>query len=111
MMDGVESLPFGLKPEVIEKIRAVLAACPEVEQVIVYGSRAMDTYRKGSDIDITLLGENLAWEHLQRISSALDDLLLPWKIDISLFKQIENPELAAHIQRVGKVFYKKQAFD
>ncbi len=107
MTAGAEIVSFGLKPDVIEKLCAVFAAYPEVEQVLVYGSRALGTHKKGSDIDLTLQGEDLTWQHLQRISSDLDDLLLPWKIDISLFKQIDNAGLVAHIQRVGKVLYKK----
>lgn len=107
MTDELAILPFGLKPDVIQKICAVFSAYPEVEQVLIYGSRAMDTYQKGSDIDLTLQGKNLTWQHLQRISSELDDLLLPWKLDLSLFKHIDNEGLVAHIQRVGKILYKK----
>ncbi len=42
---------------------------------------------------------------LFKIENELDDLLLPYKIDLSVFSDIENPELLGHIERVGKVFY------
>jgi hypothetical protein len=45
---------------------------------------------------------------LLKIENEIDDLLLPYEIDLSLFHKIENPQLIDHINRVGKVFYEKQ---
>ncbi len=72
----------------------------------LYGSRALGSYREGSDIDLTLLGE-IDLTTLNHISLKLDDLLLPYEIDLSVFDEIENAELREHIQRVGKVFYQR----
>jgi type I restriction enzyme S subunit len=96
---------FGLKKETIEAIRKVLARYSEVEKAILYGSRAKGNYRPGSDIDLTLIGEKLNLSTLQKIENELDDLLLPYKIDLSLHKQIQNKDLLEHIERVGKVFF------
>ena len=96
---------FGLKPSTIEKIRAVFSGHPEVGQVILYGSRAKGDYRPGSDIDLTILGEGVTLTQLLKIENELDELLLPYKIDLCLLHKIENPELVAHIRRVGEVFY------
>jgi len=41
------------------------------------------------------------------IADALDDLLLPCSIDLSVFAALNHPELQAHIQRVGQVFYEQ----
>jgi uncharacterized protein len=38
---------------------------------------------------------------LLKIENEIDDLLLPYKVDLSLFHQIDNPSLIEHIQRVG----------
>jgi predicted nucleotidyltransferase len=99
---------FGLKKETIEAIREVLAKYPEVEKAILYGSRAKGNYRPGSDIDLTLIGEKLNLTILQKIENELDDLLLPYKIDLSLHKQIQNKELLEHIERVGKVLFDRK---
>jgi predicted nucleotidyltransferase len=77
----------------------------EVRQAILYGSRAKGNERPSSDIDLTLLGENLNLSVLFEIKNELDDLLLPYTIDLSINRHIENPALLAHIARVGKVFY------
>jgi hypothetical protein len=42
-----------------------------------------------------------------QIENELDDLLLPYKIDMSIFSQIDNPDLVSHIARVGQVFYER----
>ena len=95
----------GLSANTIDKINAVFARYPSIEQAILYGSRAKGTFRNGSDIDLTLKGENITHRELSRIENELDDLLLPYKIDLSLFRQIDNPNLIEHIERVGVVFY------
>jgi len=99
---------FGLKTETINAIQEVFTNYPEVEKSILYGSRAKGNYRPGSDIDLTLLGEKLTLTILQKIENELDDLLLPYKIDLSVFHQIGNPDLVAHIESVGQVFYQKE---
>lgn len=95
----------GLPENAIQSIRQVLTLFPAVEQAILYGSRAKGSYRPGSDIDLTLKGEQLTHQDLLDIELALDDLLLPWKIDLSFHQQIDNPALLEHIARVGKTFY------
>ena len=98
---------FGLKESVLDQIMAVFAASGSVDEAILYGSRAKGCHRPGSDIDITLKGEALTLKELNRIALALDDLLLPYTFDLSVYQHIDNPELLAHIQRVGKVLFRK----
>jgi len=96
---------FGLSDHTIEAIQNVLRDYPQVQKAVLYGSRAMGNYRPGSDIDLTLLGPYLDLTTLHKIEDELDDLLLPYKIDLSIYHQIKNPEFLDHINRVGKVFY------
>ncbi len=99
---------FGLPAEAVSKIGGVLAAHPEVESAILYGSRAKGNYRPGSDIDLTLLGDRLVHHDLLKIMGELDDLLLPYTIDLSIFHMIDHGALRDHIQRVGQEFYHRQ---
>lgn len=98
-------MEYGLKPDVIVNINRVLAVHPEIEQAILYGSRAKGNYRIGSDIDLCLVGDSLTLTQLLKIENEMDDLLLPYKIDLSLFHMLDNPELIEHIHRVGVAFY------
>ncbi|WFP49327.1 nucleotidyltransferase domain-containing protein [Methylomonas sp. EFPC3] len=96
---------FGLKPHIISAIQCVFAKHPQVERAVLYGSRAKGNYRPGSDIDLTLLGESLTYADLCRIETEIDDLLLPYTLDLSLYAQIDNADLREHIRRVGQEFY------
>lgn len=98
----------GLADSTVAQIREVLARFPEVEKAILYGSRAKGNFKPGSDIDLTLLGANLTGKILGQIQSELDDGLLPYRFDLSIFSQITETELIEHIRRVGIVFYEKK---
>lgn len=100
---------FGLSESVLNQIKAVLKDHPEAEKCIIYGSRALGTQRPNSDIDLTLTGENLNFSTLLKIENELDDLLLPYQIDLSIMSKIDNKNLIDHINRVGKTFYLKSA--
>ena len=91
---------YGISQNALDKIKTVLFSMQGVEQVILYGSRAKGNYREGSDIDLTVKGK-LNFDNLVKMSVNLDDLKLPWKIDLSLYNQIENKDLLDHIDRVG----------
>lgn len=95
----------GLCEEDLQSIRETLRRFPNVSEAILYGSRAKGNYRPGSDIDLTVKGAELTHHDLLDIALALDDLLLPYKIDLSLHHQIDNPHLIDPIDRVGKVLY------
>lgn len=99
----------GLTSETVDRIRSVFARFPELEKAILYGSRAKGNYKRGSDIDLTLIGDQVNDCILSRINDQLDDLLLPYKIDISIFASISHGDLIDHIQRVGVVFYDRQS--
>ena len=97
---------FGLDNEDIEKIKVIFKTHPAVESVTVFGSRAMGSYKPGSDIDFAIKGQ-LSISELLQLESELDDLLLPYTIDISLIDRINEPALINHIERVGKIFYNR----
>lgn len=92
---------FGLSKKTIEQLKSVFAQYPEISTIILYGSRAKGTHKPGSDIDLTLVSETLSHHQLLTIENQIDDLLLPYRVDLSLFRAIDNPDLIKHIQRVG----------
>ncbi|MEK7747879.1 MAG: nucleotidyltransferase domain-containing protein [Nitrospirota bacterium] len=98
---------FGLSPRIAGLVRQILAAFPEVEKAVIYGSRAKGNYKNGSDIDLTLMGDALDYKILSAVAGALDESLIPYTVDLSLFEKIENPALREHIERVGVVFFER----
>lgn len=101
----MSNLNIGLEAQTIEKVRALLSLHPEVKRAILYGSRAKGNFKPFSDVDLTLVGPDLNLTIQQKIENELDDLLLPYKFDLSIYHHIQNEELIDHIARVGKDFY------
>lgn len=99
---------FGLNIKTTEKIKDVFSKHSSVVKAIIYGSRAKKTYKPGSDIDITLEGSQLTLSDQLEIENEIEDLLLPYKVDLSIFHTISNKELIDHIHRVGIVFYQRK---
>jgi len=66
-------------------------------------TEAVELYTQRSLSNIERQGFVKAFE----FTHELDDLLLPYKIDLSLYRQIENDDLIDHIQRVGIDFYRR----
>jgi len=95
---------FGLKEATINQIISVFSQYPQIQKVLLYGSRAKGNYRNGSDIDLTLIGD-VSYSQLSGIEDKIDDLLLPYSFDISIFSDIDNPDLVDNINRIGVVFY------
>lgn len=98
---------YGLQPKTIQAVNSIFTKFPSIEAAIIYGSRAQGNYRNGSDIDLTIKGGSLDTSMLFKIETELDDLLLPYSIDLSIFHKIDNQKLVEHIEKVGLVFYKK----
>ena len=64
---------YGLSSELIQRFNAVFAQYPQLEKVVIFGSRATGRYRAGSDIDLAMFlkpGQSL---DLNRIAQQLDE--------------------------------------
>ncbi|OGU14163.1 MAG: hypothetical protein A2X61_07155 [Ignavibacteria bacterium GWB2_35_12] len=95
---------FGLKDSDLEIILGVLAKFPQIEKAFIYGSRANNTYKPGSDIDIAIVGDvrYIAWD----LSSELnEETLLPYHFDITDYNRIKEPALKEQIDKYGIVLY------
>ena len=102
-------MKYGLPEPAIQELCAVFARYPQVEKAVLYGSRAKGNYKNGSDIDLTLYGGNdLTLRVLHSIANALDDGPLPYTIDLSIFRDLSDPDVVEHIQRVGVTMYEKE---
>jgi len=99
--------PYGLPPQVLERLDAVFRKWPQIDRVILYGSRAKGNFRSASDIDLCLEADTMQIAELLKLCGQIDDLLLPWKVDLALKHTIENSDLVAHIERVGVPVYER----
>lgn len=99
-------MKYGLSQRNMNDMGKAFTQFPEIEQVILFGSRAKGNYRLGSDVDITIKGPMLTHRHINRLSDLLNEVYpLPYFFDVLHYDYLKNPELIAHIDRVGKVIY------
>lgn len=101
-------MPYGLTDIELQKLTVVLSSAENVKKAILYGSRAKGNYKPFSDIDITLVGDSLSRRDLNAVSRALDDLLLPYQIDLSLYDTLKNEDLIEHINHYGVEIFVRQ---
>lgn len=101
-------MEFGLPDRTLKGLRTVFRRYPQIDEVLIYGSRAKGNYRPGSDIDLTLKGADLKESILSRVLVDLDDLNPPYLMDVSLYDAIESVDLRDHIDRIGQTLYPAQ---
>jgi len=99
-------MKYGLEEEEWNKLIGVFSQYSEIDSVKLYGSRAKGTNDPFSDVDITLAGKNLNRHILNSVALQIDDLLLPYQFDISIFENLKDQDLIDHINRVGVYVYK-----
>jgi predicted nucleotidyltransferase len=100
------NLDFGLTHSDLHAIKQVLAKYPQIEQAIIFGSRAKGNYKSGSDVDIALKGAHLTSQLINRVSFELnEETTMPYHFDVLNFHVLSEPALIEHIERVGKVLY------
>jgi len=99
-------MKYGLPDRTLNTLNKIFLRYPGIKQAIPYGSRAKGNFRNGSDIDISLKTEtDFDFTNLLRIANDFDDSDIPYFVDISIYDKLSNPDLKAHIDRVGKQLY------
>lgn len=97
----------GLPDHATESIIGILRVHPAISRAVLFGSRAMGSYRPGSDIDLMIESDELPHGEYLSLLNEIDDLLLPWQCDIIRSEQISNDALREHIARVGIIVYSR----
>ena len=87
---------YGLEAEDWETIRSVLEQT-HTKKAILFGSRAKGNYRKGSDVDLAIEGDERWVSYLLN-----EEIHLPYFFDVINLQNISNEQLSEHIRRVGK---------
>ena len=95
-------MKFGLSQSDINYIRSILIQFNEIEEVVIFGSRAMGNFKPQSDIDICLKGANISLETLSKIKALLESVgPMPYLVDIISYKDLNSEELKNHIDNYG----------
>ena len=105
-MDGTSSemaqtvVIRGISGSQQQSLLAVVTQPADVDAIWLFGSRAMGRERPGSDIDLCVDAAHLSHRDRLRLMAAIDNLLLPWTVDLALRHELP-PDLLSHVQRVG----------
>jgi len=101
------SLDTGLDAAYEEALRDVFRASPQVEKVLIFGSRARGDYKPASDIDLAVCAPDMSFDDFALLKARLEDLPLIFKIDLVHKDHLEDQGLRDVIHNEGHVFYAK----
>jgi predicted nucleotidyltransferase len=106
MLDRL-SIKTGIPLPSLKGLMAVFQKFPCIEKVTLYGSRAKGNFRPGSDIDLAVSSTTMTYLEQMKLETEIDDLLLPYTIDLLHLEKLTNEKLVEHILRVGILLYEK----
>ncbi len=93
----------GLTQADIRHITTAVKQFPEIENVVIFGSRVKETHKKASDVDLAIKGRAVTNETISRLNALLnEELPLPYFFDVAHYEALENQLLVEHIDRAGK---------
>lgn len=98
----------GLTTRDLELICMAAEQQPEIETLILFGSRAKGNYRKGSDVDLAIKGAGVTYDSVTSLAVLLNESLpLPYMFDLLNYSTLAEPALKEHIDRVGIEIYSR----
>lgn len=97
-------MKFGLKDRYYEELKALYFLFPNIDEIIIFGSRARGDYRENSDIDIALKG-NLTKIDIALIRDHLDESRIPYTTDVVEYEKIIDIKFREEIDKEGRILY------
>lgn len=99
---------FGIYDKSYRLMTEVFESFSEIERVILYGSRAMGNYKKGSDIDLAIVDEAVNLHTVNKLSDKLnEEIPVPYYFDVLDYNTLANAQLKKHIDKEGKLLYSR----
>ena len=96
-------MKYRLLEKQLKEITEIFASYQEIDEAILFGSRAKGTHKEASDVDIVIKGENVTYSFVAKLKSHLEeDTYLPYFFDVIAYKTITSDELKEHIRIYGK---------
>lgn len=97
---------FGISEISYQLLVTTTKKYPEIENILVYGSRAKGNFKPGSDIDLAIVGKNATDQIALNLSAELNERIQsPYYFDIINYSTLYSPGLKDHIDRIGKPLF------
>ncbi|PKQ64418.1 DNA polymerase III subunit beta [Labilibaculum filiforme] len=94
---------YGLTQQDMIWIKEAIKKLPEIQEAILFGSRAMGNYKIASDVDLCIKGSKINSQIVLSLRELLEEeYSLPYFFDVVHYEQITNEELRRHIDEKGK---------
>jgi predicted nucleotidyltransferase len=101
-------LQYGLTEQDLVALKKIFLETPQIEKVVLFGSRAMGNYKPGSDVDLAISGRDIDFGVVSRLHARLEEQSpMPYFFDVVDLKHLEHPGLAEHIQKQGVVIFER----
>lgn len=97
-----------LSESIQHQLKKIFQVYEEVNEVVLYGSRAKGTHHERSDINLVIRNSKMSRQTLGKLKLEIDDSDVPYLVDLQMEENIKNQKLLEHIQSVEKDFYKKE---
>lgn len=102
-------MTFGLTDKDLKTICASFSDFPEIDEVVLFGSRAMGNYKKGSDIDLAIKGAEVSLRTISSLNAKLnEEMPLPYMFDVIEYAAIKTPALIEHIDSKGITLFQQE---
>ena len=98
---------YGLTDKSYHELLQILASIPEIEEALIFGSRARGDYWRASDVDLSIKGKDFDRHTLARLDDKLYNSHIPQFFDTHIYANIQNPQFKASVDRDGKVLYRR----
>lgn len=90
---------LGLKEREIDEIKVLYYLFPQINQIIIFGSRARGDYNRTSDIDIAITGQ--IDEIIYKIRDYFEESNLLYTVDVVNYNSITDIEFKKNIDTEG----------
>lgn len=101
---------YGISERSFHLLLKTFLSFPEIDEVLLFGSRAKGNFRTGSDIDLAIKGKNVGPDLILKLKSIFNERLpIPYEVDVVGYENLDNKSLQEHIDRAGVVIYNKEA--
>ncbi len=96
----------GLIARDLHHICAAAAELPEIDEIVLFGSRAKGTHQQGSDVDLAIKGKEITYTTVLRLLDSLNEVRpIPYFFDVVDYSSLGDEPLREHIDRVGIVLF------
>ena len=97
---------FSLSEEQFTILENIFKQHSSVTKVIIFGSRAKNTHKQYSDIDLCLMGK-IDDNELNKLNNNLIESSLIYKVDLVVFENVKNNLLKENIVKDGLIFWER----